>query len=229
MDDVQLWNERFVGKPVEILHGDMKFSAVCRRISFLHETVQIDWEEKGGRDRYDIVSSYGLNQNVLSGKMVGLQRQFSMRIDPSIEAHHTLKLAHEVAAAKIWDDLCLDLAARIPKSCRMFAESVNWIRAEDPVNHEAWRLPEQLEKWIFYTKMIGIGAVIEFDKNDNFEEMGFLDCFDVRKKLRALARAWKDVIRIRFYSRKDHQGRMESLAMIIHVVEYEKPKKAKVA
>ncbi|MCX6714953.1 MAG: hypothetical protein NTX72_04000 [Candidatus Uhrbacteria bacterium] len=98
------------------------------------------------------------------------------------------KRAAEAALKKQWEDVAMQLALLIPKSCRPCAEHLNWIRSDDPEFHQYWRLPISLAEWVGRMEKFGFGLTMKF-RNGDLEDTGFVDAEDALKKLRSLQRA----------------------------------------
>ncbi|OGL98666.1 hypothetical protein A2318_02130 [Candidatus Uhrbacteria bacterium RIFOXYB2_FULL_45_11] len=134
------------------------------------------------------------------------------------------ELAHrraaEAAIKKRWEEVAMDLASRIPKSCREYATCLNWIRSDDPEFHRSWRLPISLYEWIDRMERMEFGLTMKIRDGD-LEETGFVDAEDALKKLRSLQRAWKDHIRITFQCDRN-RGKIDVINMTFYVRGIEK-------
>lgn len=139
----------------------------------------------------------------------------------SIKKTYDKKVEHEKAAETLWEQLALAMQECIPKSCRTFADSLGWIRAEEPEFHGLWRLPKSLEEWVCNMEKHGFGGFIYF-REDDLNESGFKNFAQAQRKLRELARAWRGLIRIRLEMQRMDNGEVEKITMHITLDEFKK-------
>lgn len=117
----------------------------------------------------------------------------------------------EAQAKKIWTDLAEALAARIPESCRKFANEKGWYKSDID---NWWDLPKFLENMVSNTKLGGCNSQKYYEKD--LETYGFRSFDDLEIKLKELEHAWAGLMRIEV--RKGEGSRVE---VCYYAVEFE--------